>query len=933
MKRKLSLLGLAILAVSAASGCSNSEVKVVKKADENTQISTLTPKPLLSTIDYNNEDSIMIHYNRPDGDYSEWGLWIWSTGNEGREFTFNYIDDYGAIAYYPLSTFNNAASLGFIVKKLSSITGGEWVKDCDGDRFMDIDMLIKDTHDVYNVYLESGVFSVYTDKERTQLMNAVKACRFENNREIYIEGNNPLTEVVIKKNGDVAGGSGSFSETNKKYTYNLGEAAAISDIFVATVTFSGGVSCTKPISILKLYDDSFDAAYNYDGELGAIYTSAKTTFKVWSPVSQAIELRIYENGTPTSVNSTIGSDTYTAYDMVKGDKGVFSYEIAGDLEGKYYTYFVRNSSHQDGIEIVDPYAKSAGVNGLRGMIVDFSKTNPSGWDNVNYLAYDRKELTVYETHIAELTCSSTWGGTEANAKKFKGFCETGTSYTQNGVTVTTGFDHIKELGVNAVQIIPFFDQANDETNMTFNWGYNPLNYNVVEGGYSSNPYDGYVRIRELKELIKAYNEAGITIIMDVVYNHVNGLSDSNFDVLAPFYYFRYNEKGEASNGSGCGNETASDKYMFRKFMIDSTKFWTSEYKLGGFRFDLMGIHDVETMNLLTAANKEINNNIVIYGEPWAAGGIAMPEGYIPANQANINSFVGYGAFNDKLRDSLISGGLSAMYSRTWVTQTEYAVSPSEVKNGIQGKTGISICSDPNKAISYVTCHDNYTMNDRALMADVANNTIPVEKYMNEYTRKRMNALAYSLVFTSQGTSFMLAGEEMLRTKIVYDGSGNPVNAVNAVGDTLNIPAVSGNSYNSSYKTNEIDYSLKVKNLDLFRTYQKLVALKRNASGLHGTEPNNVEILHNGNVLKISFKDGNKDYVVYHRNGVGAKDLNSNNGVNVLSLLSLFPVACSNKKESYDIDTRGYTFYMSSLGKEFNEYSMTLDPFETLVIYK
>ena len=933
MKRKLVLASLLALALGSVAGCSDSEVKVIQKADDKIVKYNTEGSSLPSVIPYVDEDAICIHYFRDDGKYEDWGLWIWSTGNEGKEFPFNYVDDYGGVAYYPRSEFNGASTLGFIVKKLFSVVGeGEWIKDGNSDRFMDVDMLTKDEHRCYNVYLKSGTSSVYTDKERTKLMDAVKTCEFTDSKNIVVEGNNPLKSVVLKKNGSPISGEVVKSDEDRKYVITLADKAEISDIFTCEVTFNSDTAVNKPVSIRKLYDAEFDEKYNYDGELGAIYSAASTTFKVWSPVSQEIKLRLYDNGTPKKVNETKGSDVYAEYPMVKGEKGVFSVTVSGDLQGKYYTYYVVNSSHPEGIEIVDPYAKSAGVNGLRGMVVDFARTNPTGWENVNYLDYDRKALTVYETHIAELTCSSTWGGTEANAKKFKGFYETGTTYSSEGVTVKTGFDHIKELGVNAVQIIPFFDQANDETNMTFNWGYNPLNYNVVEGGYSSDPYDGYARIKELKELIKAYNEAGITIIMDVVYNHVNGLNDSNFDVLAPFYYFRYNDKGVASNGSGCGNETASDKYMFRKFMIDSTAFWTSEYKLGGFRFDLMGIHDVETMNQLTAKNKEINPNIVIYGEPWAGGTTALPAGFDAAVQANAKKYVGYGQFNDHLRDALISGGMSPTYTRAWATSTKYAVSPDDVAKGIKGITA-GATDDPNKTVSYVTCHDNYTLNDRVVAADLADYDIKPEDYINEATRKKMNALANSVVFTSQGTSFMLSGEEMLRTKAIHNSDGTVVNAVNANGDTLNIPAISGNSYNSSYKTNEIDYALKIKNYDLFETYQKLVALKKTASGLHATDPNEVEILDEGCTIKVTFKDGDKTYVAYHKNGVGAKNITYGKKDAPSALLSLLPVACSGGESTYKVDTTGYAFYMSSLGSEFNEKSMSLRPFETLILYK
>ena len=855
------------------------------------------------------EPSIQFHYRRIDHDYDPWGLWIWADSKEGAEYTFNYRGEDEGIAYYPLSTFGNAMNLGFIVKKLFSVVGtGVWKKDFDYDSFVDLDMITPDDHDVYHVYLKGGSGIPYTNEERTQTVLAVEKTQFEDSKTILVKANNPIKRVEVTRNGVSEPVTSSYSEDGKTCTLTLGSKAQINDVFRANIVFEvegAEKSCEKGISIRKLYDEEFDEEYNYDGELGAIYTPSKTEFKVWSPVSKSIVLRIYDNGTPTSVNASKGSDVYRSYAMERDSKGVFSTIVNEDLEGKYYTYFVTNSSYPEGKEVVDPYAKSAGVNGLRGMIVDFSKTNPEGWDQVNYLNYDRKALTVYETHIAELTCSETWGGTPSNAKLYKGFYETGTTYTNNGVTVKTGFDHIKELGVNAVQIIPFFDQANDETNMTFNWGYNPLNYNVLEGGYSSDPYDGYARIKEFKELVKAYNNAGISIIMDVVYNHVNGLSGSNFDVLMPYYYYRYDDgNGSPSNGSGCGNETASDKYMFRKFMIDSTSFWTTEYKMGGFRFDLMAIHDVASMNELVAKNKEINPYTVIYGEPWAAGNTAMPKGLTPASQANLSKFEGYGAFNDKLRDSLISGGLSPSYSKEWVTQTKYVVASDVVVQGLKGITkGAS--TDPNKAVSYVTCHDNYTLHDRAVTADISNSDIEVEDYKDEATIEKMNALAYSIVFTSQGTSFMLAGEEMLRTKINYDDEGNVVNAVNARGEVLNIPSVNENSYNACYKTNEINYQWKIDHLNLFKTYQKLIALKKTAVGLHATDPNEIELLADGKVIKMSFVgEENKEYVVYHRNGVGMDDM-KNEDVSVISIIASSLTACSSEPNPFVVATDGY----------------------------
>ena len=893
----LKVIGIvSLLAITTSVVACSKKPKTSSSEQSDTPIANDSGLP--TTINYLDEPGFQIHYQRTEGSYKPWGLWLWSDNAAGGEYEFNYADDYGVLAYYPISQFGEASNIGFIVKQLFSYAGdNEWVKDYNNDRFIDFDMLTKDSHDNYHVYLKNGKKGVWVDKERSKLMNSVNLCQFDNSTSITVTGNNPLSNVVIKKNETPISGSIAKSNENRDFKITLSETAKVTDIYTAEITFEDGVSCSKPISIRNLYDSAFDAEFNYDGELGAIYTPSSTTFKVWSPVSQNIKLRIYENGTPKSVNSELGSDVYEEYEMERGEKGVFSYTKTGDLGGKYYTYFVKNASNKDGKEIVDPYAKGAGVNGLRGMIVNFDsdEAKPAGWNSVNYLTYNRLELTVYETHIAELTCSDTWGGTAANAKKYPGFYETGTTYTSGETTVKTGFDHIKELGVNAVQIIPFFDQANDEVHPTFNWGYNPLNYNVVEGCYSSNPYDGYVRIKELKQLIKAYNEAGITIIMDVVYNHVNGLSGSNFDVLMPFYYFRYTADGQVSNGSGCGNETASDKYMFRKFMKDSVSFWTDEYKLGGFRFDLMGLHDVGTMNEVAAAAKAINSHIVIYGEPWAGGTSALPRTLKPATQANANLFEGYGQFNDHIRDDMVKSGMNTVGSKGWVTQDEYAVNSPELIEGIKGITHNGT-DDPNKTVTYATCHDNYTLNDRAVVAGIT----------DAAKRKKMNVLANSIVFTSQGTAFMLAGEEMLRTKVVYNTDGTPKEAKDENGNPLGRPEVSGNSYASSYKTNELNYQWKVDNLDMFETYKKLIQFKQQVTTLHQTEHINAQFESTKSVIKVWFSSDGSDVVIYHANG-----------------------AVNN---SYTVDATGYSMYLSTLGSPLST-SMTLKPFETVILYK
>ena len=842
------------------------------------------------------EPSVSFHYHRNDGDYTNWNLWLWEKNKDGKAYDFNGTDDWGAVATYPLSTWDDPinSTLGFIVRK------GNWdAKDVESDRFVDFKKF-EMIDNIYNIYLKSGDPKIYADTSMT-ITPEIDSAAFYSKTHITVYTSVEPESVTLKEGGQQVDIRSSLYPTRAEiYFQDSTKQIDFAKDYTVEVKFVGvEEKLSAPVLKTRLYNDENLAEYHYDGELGAIYTPDKTTFKVWSPFSSSIELKIYDTGTPKSLG---GSDVASnAVDMVKGEKGVWTAEVNGNLEGKYYTYVVTNSNYT-GKEIVDPYAKSCGVNGLRGMVVDFSKTNPTAWDQVTYLDYDRKQLTVWETHVADVTSSATWTGTEANRKLFKGMYESGTTYTKGNVTVKTGFDHIKELGVNAVQIIPIFDQANDEKNMTFNWGYNPLNYNALEGGYSSNPEDGYVRIKEFKELVQAYNEAGITIIMDVVYNHVNGAQGSNFDVLFPGYYFRYDGAGQLTNGSGCGNETASNHYMMRKFMVDSVKFWTEEYKLGGFRFDLMGLHDLDTMAEITREAKKINENIVIYGEPWTGG--TSTGDYTGAKQANGNRFDGYGAFNDKIRDSLIKGGLSGDGELGWISNKDKKIDASDSRallSGIRGVTeGDATIADPDKAVTYVTCHDNYTLFDRMVATgkystntkdssgNITGATITDE---NRALIKKMNVLANSIVFTSQGTSFMLAGEEFLRTK-----------------------NYSKNSYNLSYQDNELNYALKAENLDMFESYQALIALKQNVDGLHldkdGIANFNPSLNSDGSVISYKVMDttGSREFVVIHANGLG-------------------------NTEKFDLS--GYTLYWSTLEGKNKVLSAetVVNDYETIIAYK
>ncbi len=821
------------------------------------------------------EPSVQIHYQRTDGAYDKWGFWIWQTGGEGDLYEMNYTDDFGGVAVYPLSAFGPDAltkGIGIIPRLLDS-----WTKDGDADRMISFDDYTMDENNYYHFYIKQGDIAIYMDKNFSVAPKVTEA-KFVSMNQVQILANTPITHAAVYESGVLLCEQTVNEQKNVTIDLPDGVQAVLGknyEVEVAFATATGEVG-RSGISFVSLYaTEDFNRLYYYDGQLGALYASDKTTFKVWSPVSTSIVLNIYERG------FGLNDEPLEQVEMTRGDKGVFEATLEGDYAGKYYTYTVTNYAYPAGFEIVDPYAKSAGLNGVRGQIVDFAATDPEGWENVSPIAYDRKELVVWETHVADVTSSETWTGTEEWRKKFLGMTQSGTTYTENGITVTTGFDHIVELGVHAVQLVPIFDQANNESNPTFNWGYNPLNYNVLEGSYSTDASDGYVRIREFKQLVQAYNSEGINIIMDVVYNHVNSANGSNFDVLMPGYYFRYNAEGGLANGSGCGNETASENLMMRKFIIDSVCFWAEEYKLGGFRFDLMGLHDIETMNLLAEALQEINPDIVIYGEPWHAGGSVLPNTQ-QSVQANANKLNGVGQFNDQMRDALIKGGMNGNSAKGWVTKTD-SVTSTDVKKILSGLKGITqgavMITDPNRTVNYVTCHDNYTLYDRIKAAGIK----------DEEVAKKMALLANAVVMTSNGTSFMLAGDEFLRTK---------------GGDH--------NSYQSSYKVNELDYSLKVQHLDLFQAYQVLVNFKQTTAALQLEESEMdayaVESLADGAVICISFHDAeaNRDYVIYHVNGA-VKD--------------------------FTADLAGYQLVLDTVGGTELTAATALQAFQTIIAYK
>ena len=792
------ILSLMVLIVCACKD-DNPTPNVTNNQEPTEEITATEPVEETKETNNNLENvKVVFHYQRNNNDYDDWAMWIWTPSEDGVRVFADGIDEFGA--YYIVDLADSAAkyyhatTLNYIYHK--SLPTNDWAeKDSWAeDRSIDLDPEFINENNELHLYSFEGKESVYLDPNKDSIVYFVKtAVLAKSGKKITVSTNQKASSYELFCDGNSVT---SGEVTKKEFSFEFSNFNIQKEYTVA-ITFPDGKVKTKDVNVGNYFDSiAFTNNYTYDGnDLGVTINGNKTTFKLWAPISKKVSVQLFKYGHSTKYETAEhkGQDKpEKEYELKYEDKGVWSVTVDENLAGYYYTYTVTNGSKTTK-DIVDPYAKAAGLNGMRGYIADFSKLNPDGWSYDYKRPYTPTELIVYELHVRDLTMDDTWTGTEKNRGKFLGLAEAGTTYKEGNITVTTGFDHIKELGVNAVQILPFYDQANDETSNTFNWGYNPQNYNVLEGQYSSNPYDAEARIKEFKEVVLAYQNAGIEIIMDVVYNHMSGISGSSFDKIVPGYFFRYTTNGAPSNGSGCGNETASDRPMYQKYMIESTEFWIKEYNLSGFRFDLMGLHDIETMNLIADNLHKIDENIVIYGEPWTGGTSTLPtsEQAITSNASSLN---GVGIFNDRIRDG-IKGSVFHAGAGAWVQSAGGCDSVAQSMNGL-------LFGDPKKQVNYVTCHDNNTLTDKLLLSGVAE-----EDLINA------NVLSQGIILTSEGISFIHAGEEILRSKPIYDSEGN-------------FEGYSGNSYNLPDETNSLKWDEKIKYLEAFNKYKELIAINK-----------------------------------------------------------------------------------------------------------
>lgn len=567
---------------------------------------------------------------------------------------------------------------------------------------------------------------------------------------------------------------------------NLNELALIG---VAAATVTGCTPAKKEYTSYELYPVRSGSLTEME------YTPEATHFTLWAPTADEVRLMLFDAGE--------GGHAYETISMIPDTEGTWTAKVEKDLLGKFYTFNVKINERWLG-DTPGINAKAVGVNGKRAAILDMRTTDPEGWaDDKRPALASPADAVIYEMHHRDFSVDPSSG--IRNKGKYLALTEEGTLSPEQ---LATGIDHLKELGVTHVHILPSYDYASvDETKLDenrYNWGYDPQNYNVPDGSYSTDPYDPAVRIREFKQMVQALHKAGIRVVLDVVYNHTFNTTESNFERTVPGYFYRQMSDGSFADGSACGNETASNRPMMRKYMKESVLYWLNEYHLDGFRFDLMGIHDIATMNEIRKAVTAVDPSIIIYGEGWAAKAPQMPEDSL-AMKANIYRMPGIAAFSDEMRDALrgpfndnrqgaflagIPGGEESI--KFGIVG---AVKHPQVDNDSVNYSKASWAEQPTQMISYVSCHDDMCLVDR-LKASVPGIT-PQEL-------ARLDKLAQTAVFTSQGIPFIYAGEEVMRDKKGVH-----------------------NSYNSPDSINAIDWKRKAEHADVFAYYKGLIQLRRN----------------------------------------------------------------------------------------------------------
>ena len=844
-------------------------------------------------------DKVVLHYVNDDGDCARRAFYVWVAGVDGAEYSDEVNCDTHAVEYSAdgqsmtitidllnddyFKPLHGAPSIMYIIKyKMISPSNLNW-----GGQSEDVELRYdtfppqagSTTVEVWCTPAAGGGIAQFASEEETKV-DGVKLAKFTDWKTISctltptaneVEWNlyafdesyykvKPKNRDPIKKNYLVKTGKTTQSTFDIDLKYNAHINVVYSIVSKDTASTSG-LEKTVFVSFEELYGTPrFEANYIYRGnDLGVTYSKNRTTFKVWSPVAANISLLVYESDTSAAYG---GNDKYKGWHMVYQKNGVWELTLVGNLEGKYYNYQVDTWIGTN--VAMDPYAKSAGACGVRGFIFDEAKSNPAGWESLptkwdgeSEAGLDiesPQELSIYEVHVQDFTGDESWVSNKGNERgTYNAFVERGTTLEADS-SITTGFDHLMDLGVKAVQLLPVFDSDNDEVNnKKYNWGYNPLNYNCVEGVYSSNPHDGYARVREFKNLVYQFaaSENRVRVIMDVVYNHVSSPSASCFNKLMPRYFFRYSkagdyevqqgwmQPGELHDGSGCHNEFKSEATMARKYIVDSVSMWARDYKIKGFRFDLMGLIDTGTMRAVKKALYQIDPDIYVYGEGWKAdgwdhpfhGGLDAENNYEQTQGTFACGGVGYqvyeqlyqgpndqecylGGFNNAGRELLKGNnefGQGAFWGWLQKGEDHYDGMREGLQKTLYGERSDDGGGNPAQTINYLSCHDNFTLRDQ-LYATLSNSGD-----RGAYGMDIIHATeaAHLFVFASNSAAFMLGGEEILRTKDLAFAPEESLEAIPATSyvkmyeGTTSEHLISHNSYNSPLEVNSFKWGNKL----------------------------------------------------------------------------------------------------------------------------
>ncbi|MBC7464220.1 MAG: type I pullulanase [Actinobacteria bacterium] len=770
---------------------------------------------------------LTIHYQRPGEDYKGWNLWLWKnvSGSSGdvdvnaNGTEFNGDDAFGKVLKLDIPDMANFESVGFIVRL------NAWQsKDVGDDRFV----TNFDANGNATIWLIQGDKTVYTSAPTSNA--SIRSASIDGFRLLTVELSQKMALTGSGAEGFTLSDGNSVtsvkalngtSTSASQVQLTLGADVVLGKTYTLSHPTFGKVE-TTPGKIMN--SDGFNTRFTYAGnDLGNTYFTDRTDFRLWAPTATAVKLVTYAKA-DTSANEGITTP------MLADQNGTWITTQKVNANGLIYNYRVTVGGVER--EAVDPYVRATTINGTRGVVVDLSKTDPQGWSKKKpSFSGKGTDAVIYELHVRDLSMDASGNFPAAQKGKYSALSNMTAKTNAGGLA---GVAAIKDLGATHVELLPVFDYASvDEANPTFNWGYDPQNYNVPEGSYSSDPRNPTARIVELKSAIQSLHDNNLRVMMDVVYNHVFSVSSFSQENIVPGYFFRTNSDGTLTNGSGVGNDVASERPMVRKFIVDSVKYWATQYRLDGFRFDLMGLIDLTTMQQIRMELTKIDPSILIIGEGWDMGTLPAIE---KSTQQNIGSLVGISAFNDQLRDGIKGSVFDA-------TDTGYATGKltqiTSTKAGIVGNVFYSrdvlgkwITTDPTQSVNYVESHDNLTLFDK-LTASVPN--APTAKI------DTLDRFATSIAFLAQGVPFMQAGQEFLRSKN---------------GDS--------NSYRSSDAINSLKWDLRGKNIATVNYYKGLLALRKAHPAFRMSTTTSIQ-------KNLTFLKASNDVIAYSLNGSAVKD--------------------------------------------------------------